>query len=235
MRALTQEEYLDKVIEIHGDTYIYDTVKYKNSITKISVICRNHGIFKTNPRNFLKGNGCPKCAGKCLSSSDWIDRFKKVHKDKYVYTNFEYKGVFNKSTITCPIHGNFEQNPHNHYNGQGCPKCSYKTAWRNNSYYSITNAERNKEAWLKIPCNLYVVKLTSENEVFFKIGISSNIKERFRKFKEYKIEQIDCFKLNRYEAVLLENTLHIKHKDYIYTPIKEFKGYSECFSTYIKD
>ena len=74
----------------------------------------------------------------------------------------------------------------------------------------------------------------SEDETFFKIGITTSTKERFRKFKNYSVELIECLSLNRYDAILLESDLHLKHKEYKYSPIKPFKGHSECFSTFLK-
>lgn len=235
MKALTNKQYIDKIVKVHGDTYVYNKIEYKNSTTKIIVICKEHGEFETNPRNFLKGNGCPKCSGKGLTTEDWIKRFNEIHKNKYDYSKFIYTSIYAKSIITCTVHGDFEQNPNNHRNGQGCPKCAIKTAWKNNSYYNVTNAEKNKEEWRTIPCSLYIVKMYSEDESFFKIGIASSIKERFRKFKKYSVELIECFSLNRYDAILLESALHLKYKEYKYTPTKPFKGYSECFSTLAKN
>jgi len=44
---------------------------------------------------------------------------------KYSYEETIYIDNTTKVTITCPTHGNFEQQPDNHRNGQGCPKCKF--------------------------------------------------------------------------------------------------------------
>lgn len=49
---------------------------------------------------------------------------KTVHGDKYDYSKVDYKANNIKVTITCPIHGDFNQTPIGHVcNNQGCPKC----------------------------------------------------------------------------------------------------------------
>ena len=49
--------------------------------------------------------------------------FYKIHSNKYDYSKFIYTKMHDKSTIICPIHGEFEQSAHSHLKGQGCPKC----------------------------------------------------------------------------------------------------------------
>lgn len=51
------------------------------------------------------------------------EEFYKIHSDKYDYSKFIYTKMHDKSTIICPIHGEFEQSAHSHLKGQGCPKC----------------------------------------------------------------------------------------------------------------
>lgn len=52
-----------------------------------------------------------------------IEKFRKVHGDKYNYSNIVFTKTTEKVTIICPIHGEFEQTPHAHLKGQGCPHC----------------------------------------------------------------------------------------------------------------
>jgi len=55
----------------------------------------------------------------------WIEKFKKIHGDKYDYSLFEYNGYRNRIKIICPIHGIYEQFIQKHLN-HGCKKCSVK-------------------------------------------------------------------------------------------------------------
>ena len=62
----TTEEFIEQAKEIHCDIYDYSEVKYKNTHTKIIIICpiNNQGRFKQEPNSHLSGNGCRKCTNK---------------------------------------------------------------------------------------------------------------------------------------------------------------------------
>ena len=47
---------------MYGDNYIITNNGYKNSLTKVSVTCREHGDFRVRPADLLNGHGCPSCA-----------------------------------------------------------------------------------------------------------------------------------------------------------------------------
>lgn len=58
-----------------------------------------------------------------LTTEEFITASNIVHKYYYNYTNTVYTNCYTKVTITCPIHGDFEQIPSDHKTGSGCPKC----------------------------------------------------------------------------------------------------------------
>lgn len=58
-----------------------------------------------------------------ITTEEFIERAKKVHGDRYDYSLVEYKGRDEYVKIICPIHGVFEQTPHNHLSGYKCNKC----------------------------------------------------------------------------------------------------------------
>lgn len=53
-----------------------------------------------------------------------ITQFRKIHTDRYDYSNVNYIGSQVKVEIICKIHGSFFQWPNDHINGSGCSKCS---------------------------------------------------------------------------------------------------------------
>lgn len=59
---LTQEEFIEKAREVHGDKYDYSQVEYINSKTKVCIICPKHGEFWQTPQNHLAGYDCIKCS-----------------------------------------------------------------------------------------------------------------------------------------------------------------------------
>ncbi|SKA48126.1 hypothetical protein [Photobacterium toruni] len=56
----------------------------------------------------------------------FITKAEICHHQRYSYAFFDYINAKTKSTITCPIHGNFNQRPDVHLAGHGCPACSGK-------------------------------------------------------------------------------------------------------------
>ena len=129
MKRLTTKQFIEKAKAVNGGEYDYSLVEYKNSKTKVKIICPIHGIFKQTPNSHLNGRGCPKCRyiksgdKQRLTTEQFIEKVKDVHNDKYNYFLIEYKNVKTKVKIICPTHGVFEQTPGSHLNGQGCPKC----------------------------------------------------------------------------------------------------------------
>ena len=125
MKKLTTEEWIKKAKKVHGNRFDYSLVDYKNSNTKVKIICLEHGIFETNPSNHLYGFNCPKCGNNTSNTISFIKKAKAVHGDKYDYSLVEYTHSKTKIKIICAIHGIFEQTPNNHISKQqGCPSCN---------------------------------------------------------------------------------------------------------------
>ena len=59
MKKLSQEEFISRAKEIHGDKYDYSKTVYKNRRTAVCVTCPKHGDFYT--KELLYGKGCIKC------------------------------------------------------------------------------------------------------------------------------------------------------------------------------
>lgn len=100
---------------------------YKGSNVKIAFKCLKCGyIREAIPSNVIAHNGgCPKCAGQSIKSlTDFIIQANIVHNNKYLYSKAKYLGRHNKTTIICPIHGDFEQEIGSHLSGCGCSKCN---------------------------------------------------------------------------------------------------------------
>lgn len=72
--------------------------------------------------------GCilPDFVNSLFNSQDEIFKYKAslVHGDKYDYQLVEYKHSQEDIYIVCRDHGTFRQQPSNHLNGSGCPRCS---------------------------------------------------------------------------------------------------------------
>ena len=137
-KKLTQEEFLERVKEVHCDTYRYDKTVVKGSKIPVTITCPIHGDFEQRPGDHLRGCGCPLCGieksrkAKRNTTEEFIEKAKKVHGNKYDYSKVEYIDKLTPVIIICPKHGEFTQTPDTHLNGSGCQKCgmekSKKTA-----------------------------------------------------------------------------------------------------------
>ena len=57
----TTKEWIEKAVKVHGNRYDYSMSVYKKTHSKVSIICKEHGVFLQTPSNHLNGNNCPKC------------------------------------------------------------------------------------------------------------------------------------------------------------------------------
>ena len=127
---ITNEAFIEKATQIHGGKYDYSKCIYKDSNTKVKIICPKHGEFWQIASSHLNGHGCVKCAniGKLNTISDFINLSNIKHHGKYDYSRVNYINNATKVCIICPKHGEFWQRPDNHIKGQGCPKCGQITS-----------------------------------------------------------------------------------------------------------
>ena len=148
----SKEDFIKKAIEIHGDKYDYSKVDYVKAIKKVCIICSEHGEFWQTPASHTQGNGCPECGqnemwnkrGR-MTTEKIVEKFTSVHGHKYDYSKVDYMGCKINVCIICPEHGEFEQTPDKHIQGQGCPKCGQII--RNDSKRSSTSdfIEKSRE------------------------------------------------------------------------------------------
>ncbi len=131
-KRLTQEEFEERVRQIHGDKYIVLGV-YKNNKSKIKMYCTIHDItWYPLAQDILKGKGCKQCGYEKVSHKTRLTQDEFEARIKYIWGD-EYKviGEYINSTtkikMYCETHGEFYGIPNNLLQGQGCKKCGYNT------------------------------------------------------------------------------------------------------------
>ncbi len=136
-RRLTTEEFVEKAKGVHGNKYDYSLVDYKDTKTPITIICKKHGQFEQIPNYHLSGCGCQQCfeekrgQSSLITFDEFVKRAKNVHGDAYVYSPADYRKTKEKIKIFCKKCGKyFNQTPHNHLAGQGCPHCNISNGER---------------------------------------------------------------------------------------------------------
>jgi hypothetical protein len=76
-KKITNESVIEKCKAVNGDKYDYSKLKYINSKTPLTIICKEHGEFHQLLCNHLKGCGCPKCGGNNrMKTEEYVNRIK---------------------------------------------------------------------------------------------------------------------------------------------------------------
>lgn len=167
------DDFINSAKLIYGDEFDYSKVDYINCKTPVCIIChkldetgKEHGEFWQTPQSHLSGRkGCLKCKSEKISNlkksntDNFIKKANIIHLNKYDYSKVDYKLANDKIKIICPIHGEFEQTPNHHLNGQGCPICNsskgellvrkiltkYKIPFESEITYHVNEIVKNKK------------------------------------------------------------------------------------------
>lgn len=128
-------DFITRAKAVHNDKYDYSKAVYKNADTPLTIICAEHGEFMQRPDFHInRKTGCPKCNGGIRANvDDFIRDSKKIHGNKYDYSNIDYKNNRTPVVIICPVHGKFLQTPYLHslpHFKCGCPHCINKTEYK---------------------------------------------------------------------------------------------------------
>lgn len=226
-------EYLSEMNLKHNNKYQY---KLNNKRIKkrelIKIICPIHGEFNQKLEAHLNGHGCSKCANSNKPiRQDFIERAKALNLN-INYSKVNYVNMDTKVTLVCnSCNLEWDTKPASHISYKtGCPKCRYsKVGWNKQKFVERCEGE------LGI---LYLIKMYTENEEFYKIGITStSVKQRYS-----DVSKTNCYS---YDILLEIKTLphivfdkektiktHIKNANMHYKPQHKFGGsFSECFKT----
>ena len=141
-KKLTKEEFINRAIEVHDDTFDYSKVSYVSYHTKVEIICKKHGIYEKSPGHHLSGQGCPDCSlinrtkSQTKTKEEFIQESIEVHGDKYDYSKVKYINTNTKVSIICRTHVyKFNQYPSSHLKGfEGCDKCKSENSSKRQSF-----------------------------------------------------------------------------------------------------
>ena len=80
-----------------------------------------------------------------MNTLKFIEKAKKIHGDKYDYSNVKYEAYRTKVCIICPKHGEFWQTPAQHLGGKNCRACAAEEAWNGKKMSLETFLKKAKE------------------------------------------------------------------------------------------
>jgi len=235
-KKLTKEEFVQRAIDVHKDRYSYQNVEYVKMLQKICITCKVHGDFWQTPADHLWNHGCPKCKADKRSFS-WVEMFNQFpdkNKNYYTYDETTYKRNSVKMKMVCPKHGEFWQKPELHKNGAGCKIC---TASGGPGKYCETIFNRKPELKQKPGFLYYIELLDANNTKFYKIGITTSMKNRFYNFIENNHGKVLWIRKDTlYNCFLLEQKILQENTNFLYRPMNlNIGGKTECLTKEIID
>lgn len=238
-------KFINDANKKHKNKFNYEEFEYQNVDTSGIIICPKHGKFEQSPYLHMKSRyGCKECAGlKKITKNIFIKKAKKIHGDRYDYSQVICKDSKNKVIIICSIHGDFKQSPSKHLSGQGCPKCVGKNKnfydfineankIHNSKYKYIPFTYKNNKQKIKIICSKHneFIQTISDHLTGYgcnKCGIESMIKKQSLCKENFILRSIKIHK-NKYNYSEFEY-INAKTKGIIICPIHG-KFIQEAFS-----
>jgi hypothetical protein len=173
------------------------------------------GKCRVGTGDLLYGNFKPRIESAINKTEYFINRSNKIHSFRYSYLYSNYTGYKNNITITCEIHGNFDQTPSNHWRGKGCPQCGNKgksyyqkenpTGWTLTNWINKASFSKNFDSF-----KVYIIKVFDDIEIFYKIGRTYNTLHKrfiFSKTLPYKYEICKIYEGEAEEIFNLETKL----------------------------
>lgn len=228
-RFLSKDEIASKLSELYPK-WNFDTSSVRTVRSDVVCICDKGHTSVKKLRKLLEGRGCRECSvDKLRRPEALLDKLKEWPHISWV--GGEYINCKNKLIFECERHGLFESNADRMLNKyvKGCPQC----AKDNMKFHNLTLAERNKEAYLSLDTNLYVINI--EN-IGYKVGIARNCGNRFSSISREsgcEVHVIKEYPVNLYKAIIIEDATlnHFKRKAIPPT----FAGYTEVLDAQLHD
>lgn len=216
----TVPEFIKVVESKFTGKYSYPELNFESIDDTIHIVCPIHGEFtQTAKEHMASVYGCKKCSTQANADKlrgtveTFIQKASAVHSNYYTYDKAIYVDSKTPLTITCPIHGDFEQAPGGHLSGRGCQSCAS---------YGFKDY---------LPAVLYYVKVEHGPFTAYKIGITNkSVDDRFTK----DLDKITILKVWEYpegkNARSKEKTILNSFKVYKWTgPDLLYSGNTELF------
>lgn len=210
----TTNEILEIIPKEYSVTFMEGT---KNKDT-LHIYCKKHDHYTARTIEHLKVRKtfCSICTKekstvktKNKAEKDFFTAASKIHKNKYDYSLSLYISATDKIKIKCTECNHiFEQIPHNHKRGAGCPECAADTqGW-------------GKTRFKDKPTVFYVIQIGS----VFKIGITTkSVEKRYKsEVNSYSIFFQTTF-FDGSIAWMLEKKILAANRQYKYTGTKVLK------------
>jgi len=106
----TTEEWIQRAIEIHGNSYDYSKSDYKKAIDNITIICKKHGEWECSANNHVHSShptGCPSCVRKGESKlvQYLLKHHEVIREEKTICPSRRFDCCINKLKIIVELDG----------------------------------------------------------------------------------------------------------------------------------
>lgn len=110
MVRLSKEEFIERSIKLHGNSFTFDKLEYLGMKVKSTMTCNKHGDFISTPDAHLrphKGGACHKCVSTIRSDAqrDTIEeiknKIKEIYSNRYECEINEYVDSRSKIKVYC--------------------------------------------------------------------------------------------------------------------------------------
>ena len=128
-KIISQEEFIKRSINKHGNKYDYTETIYNHSREKVKIYCNTcKKFFYQTPLSHWNGHGCLNCVNKKqrFNNETFIKLSKEIHGEfNFDYSELNYINNKTKIKLICTKCNNtFSQSPTAHlYLKHGCPYC----------------------------------------------------------------------------------------------------------------
>lgn len=95
--ALTQEEFIKKSKEVHGEKYDYSESIYQKSSSPTLIICPKHGLFSQKAGSHLAGHGCSHCGQNNLLENKLFNFLKESFPSEKIIQQAKFSWLGMKS------------------------------------------------------------------------------------------------------------------------------------------
>lgn len=127
-RRTSFEEVTQRIRNVHGDHIkILNPKDYQHQHSRLNFRCSKGHEWEVKVYSVIQGRGCPKCAGKNITTAEFCDTLKEVHEGRLTLVEGQqYVSRKEKLTFKCPnsSHKPFKAAPSNLiFQKSGCPEC----------------------------------------------------------------------------------------------------------------
>lgn len=235
LTAIDKTEYFKKEVLLKNKHYRngeFEIISnYLGRKSSVQVKYKGH-VYNVSVPQLLEGK-LPDIKSSCDKTLLWLHKFKEKRYDfdNIDYSKVEYKTSKENVIFRCKIHDiEYLQRVGHHCNNvQGCIRCMKYPV-----IYNEDTIVKHKDFLQNLNGFLYVVRLKSKQEDFYKVGITveNRLMYRFSELERYYeitfeyLEGGDMVRLFKLEQRFLE-----EFEDYKYNPMIKFRGYTECLTT----